>query len=100
MFQAITIISLSAISVVLFFLSAKFWLTGWRKKSSGTAHGLFLTSSFLFWVALFKIIDVVQKLVRGADYDCLFGLVSATFIMMVGVVQFSLSRGYFNYKER
>ena len=99
MLPTLIILSLGIGSVVLFVLSAVFWFPLWRKRNSGSAHGLFLTNAGLTLVVVFKLVQVIGTLVEQGTCEFPFNMASAILMMTVGIFQFCLSRGYFNYKE-
>ena len=100
MYPALIVISLGVGSIILFANAAWFWLPLWRREGSGTAHGLFLTNISLLLVVVFKMIQVITKLLEGGNCDYPFSMVSAILIMFVSVVQLALKKGYFNFRSK
>lgn len=99
MLLTLVILSFGATSIILYGLSARFWLSIWKEERHGTAHGLFLTNAFLALVVLFKIVQVVQEIVDTGECEFPYNVASAILMTTVSVFQFALTRGYFNIKE-
>lgn len=93
-------LSFSVISLTLFTLTAIYWLPVWREQQAGLAHCLFWTNILLALISLMKFIQIVLFLlsnngIGGGPFNLVVGLI----VFFVSVVQFALSRGYFNVRE-
>ena len=99
MLPILIVLSLGIGSIILFVLSTVFWFPLWRKRQSGSAHGLFLTNAALSLVVSFKLIRIIGVLVEQGTCEFPFNIASAILMMLVAIFQFALSRGYFNFKE-
>ncbi len=101
MLQALAALSLSIGAFLLYLYVAYFWLTIWREKGSGTAHGLFLTNVAWTLVILTKVIQSILIVSNEGPGSYPYSIVAAIFVFSGGIFQCALSRGYFNFtKER
>ena len=99
--STILALSLVIVSFGLNVAAAICWFPLWwlRDEKSGTAHALFLTALFLAIINALKIIQVICYIIGGSEGNITFNLAISFFALSVAVVQFALSRGYFNVRE-
>ena len=99
MLLPIIAISIGSVTATLFGLTAHFWFPLWREKGEGTAHCLLLTNAAMVIAILFKLVQIASDLIDDSYHEQTYSLIVSVLVLMVAIFQFSLSRGYFNYKE-
>lgn len=91
---------LSFPSVVMEAIAMRTWYTVWRNEKSGTAHALFLTSLLMLAIIAVLYLRSLYYFYRGVippHYPVnvlIWGIV-----FFAALVQFALSRGYFNTED-
>lgn len=91
--------SLTIISILLFAMAAITWLPIWRKRKSGSALGLFLTSFLLAIMVFIEAVQIICRFFENNGYRQPFAIVIGFIMLFVAVIQYALSRGYFNVVE-
>lgn len=99
MLQTLAALSLSIGAFLMYLYVAYFWLTVWREKGSGTAHGLFLTNVAWTLVILTKVIQSLFIVSSEGPGSYPYSVVAAIFVFAGGIFQAALSKGYFNFKK-
>ena len=94
--STIITLSLTIISVLLFGLAAWYWLPIWKDKQSGLAHALLLSNVLLFADVLFRSVHMTVHIFERDIGECQFNMAVAVIIFFLAIVQYALSRGYFN----
>ena len=97
--STIIVLSLSILSLGLFLAAGIYWFPIWHREKSGMAHGLFLTNAILAIATALKIVQIICFIIDKNDSSSPFRLSVGFFVSFAAVVQFALSRGYFNWKE-